>query len=111
MKYLESEMPYVSMKVIRKLLRHKILKWKSKSLSYYGRFWMGSLDATIGQNNKQCQSCLPMMKIYLKDQNKGLRKEIGMINRRDFILGNTCLVHNLGEIHYYLLSSHRQDSN
>jgi hypothetical protein len=32
-------------------------------------------------------SCLPLIENMFKDQNKELREEIGIINRRDFILG------------------------
>jgi hypothetical protein len=32
-------------------------------------------------------SCLPLIENMFKDQNKQLKEEIGIINRRDFILG------------------------
>lgn len=32
-------------------------------------------------------SCLPMIEKMFKDQNKQLGKDIGIINRKDFILG------------------------
>ena len=32
-------------------------------------------------------SCLPLIENMFKDQNKELKEEIGIINRRDFILG------------------------
>ena len=49
-------------------------------------------------------SCLPMIENMFKDQNKELGKDIGIVNRKDF---RSCLVHNLREVLYYLLSSHR----
>ena len=32
-------------------------------------------------------SCLPMIENMFKDQNKELGKDIGIVNRKDFILG------------------------
>ena len=56
-------------------------------------------------------SCLPMMEKMFKDQNKQLGKDIGIINRKDFILGAvwciilekyiiTCYLHTGKTINY-----------
>ena len=56
-------------------------------------------------------SCLPMIENMFKDQNKELGKDIGIINRKDFILGAvwciilekyiiTCYLHSGKTINY-----------
>jgi len=56
-------------------------------------------------------SCLPMIEKMFKDQNKQLGKDIGIINRKDFILGAvwciilekyiiTCYLHTGKTINY-----------
>jgi hypothetical protein len=56
-------------------------------------------------------SCLPLIENMFKDQNKQLKEEIGIINRRDFILGAvwciimekfiiTCYLHTGKSINY-----------
>ena len=56
-------------------------------------------------------SCLPMMENMFKDQNKELGKDIGIVNRKDFILGAvwciilekyiiTCYLHTGKTINY-----------
>lgn len=56
-------------------------------------------------------SCLPMIEKMFKDQNKQLRKDIGIVNRKDFILGAvwciilekyiiTCYLHTGKTINY-----------
>ena len=56
-------------------------------------------------------SCLPLIENMFKDQNKHLKEEIGIINRRDFILGAvwciimekfiiTCYLHTGKTINY-----------
>ena len=38
-------------------------------------------------------SCLPMIENMFKDQNKELGKDIGIVNRKDFILGDVwCII-------------------
>lgn len=56
-------------------------------------------------------SCLPMIENMFKDQNKDLGKDIGIVNRKDFILGAvwciilekyiiTCYLHTGKTINY-----------
>ena len=56
-------------------------------------------------------SCLPMIENMFKDQNKELGKDIGIVNRKDFILGAvwciilekyiiTCYLHTGNTINY-----------
>jgi hypothetical protein len=48
-------------------------------------------------------SCLPLIENMFKDQNKELKEEIGIINRRDFILGAVwCIILEKYIINSYL---------
>ena len=60
---------------------------------------------------KNVISCLPLIENMFKDQNKHLKEEIGIMNRRDFILGAvwciimekfiiTCYLHTGNTINY-----------
>ena len=60
---------------------------------------------------KNVISCLPMIEKMFKDQNKQLGKDIGIVNRKDFILGAvwciilekyiiTCYLHTGKTINY-----------
>jgi hypothetical protein len=67
-------------------LNTKSLKWKSNHCSFMAildEFTKVLLDKII----HNVISCLPLIENMSKDQNKELKEEIGMINRRDFILG------------------------
>jgi len=67
--------------------------------------------ALIDKIIKNVISCHPLVENMFKDQNKELREEIGIINRRDFILGAvwciilekiviTCYLHTGRTINY-----------
>jgi hypothetical protein len=68
------------------------VKIKSTSMSYMAtldEFSKGSLDKIIDN----VVSCLPLIENMFMDQNNEFRNEIGIENRRDFILGSVwCII-------------------
>ena len=92
------------------LLKLKILKWNPYhcyNMAVLDEFTKVLLDKII--NN--VISCLPLIENMFKDQNKELSKDIGITNRKDFILGAvwciilekyiiTCYLHTGKTINY-----------
>jgi len=97
------------MQLIYQLI-YKILKWNQNychNMADLDEFTKLLLNKII--NN--VISCLPMIENMFKDQNKELGKDIGIVNRKDFILGAvwciilekyiiTCYLHTGKTINY-----------